>query len=185
VVEATFGSMLPPFEVVFDRYVSLVSYEMGRTNAQFRLEYEDMRHLIEAHTLATKALEERSFLETSGWGRQVGASAVALALLANNPSVHLVNSSHRMTKTMMRRLCDVFHEERVHSAKRYEAYNHPAYKHARLWSMSTLRNDILCQAPGLIIFDSDTMWHRGAQEEMRDIHNILKCGVVVFKSTIR
>ncbi len=175
--------MLPPFEVVFDRYVSLVSYEMTRTSAQFRLEYEDMRHLIEAHTLATKAAEERSFLETSGWGRQVGASAVALALLAHNPSVHLVNSSHRMTKTMMRRLCDVFHEERAHAANKYEGYNHPSYKHLRLMSMSTLRHDILCQRPDLIIFDSDTMWHRGAQEEMRDVHDILKCGVLAFRSS--
>lgn len=177
--------MLPSFELLLERYVSLITHEMERIGKDFRFEPDDLRHLIEAHALSVEAIEKKTFLETSGWSRQTGASAVALVLLAGHPGVHIINSSLHAKKAMTRRLCDVFHEERAFAMNRYEAYGHPTFSHTRLWSISIFRNDMLCQRPDLIIVDSDTMWVRDALDEVKNVQDILKCGVVVFKSKSR
>lgn len=46
-------------------------------------------------------------------------------------------------------------------------------------------NDMMGQSPDLVIFDSDAMWARNVEEEINNLHGILRCGVLVFKSKLR
>lgn len=172
--------MLPGFDIILERYIALIGKEITRTNANFRFESEDIRRLLEAYALAVEAFENRSCLETSGWPRQIGASAVALVLFVNNADVCVVNRSSQTSKAMTRRACNAFLSERTAIKDKFGTYAHP-----RLLSMPTLRSNIINLRPKLIIFDSDSMWDPDVHEEARNMNRTFNCGVLMFKSTLR
>jgi len=167
---------MPGFDVVFANYTAEVEKCIERMGGHrgFRLDDDDMRHLLEAYALGDAAMKGGSLLETSPWGRQVGATAVAIALYASVPNARIVKHSLAAAKNTKRRIRDAFASERLKPSKLNN-----------VWAMPSLRSDMRGQRPDLVVFDSDAMWAPNIQEEIEDAHRLLNCGVLVFKSKLR
>lgn len=167
--------MLPSFDVVYDRFDALVRHEKRNTGTNHELTEVAIRKLVEAYAIACDAIDEKSIRRTSPWPRQSGASAVAIALLVENPDVVIVNHAWNSSNNVAKRVSCFSLTEQKNIVDR---------KHSRCFAL-TEDNVRLGIRPKLVIFDSCTAFRDGIEGHIREVHDLYQCGILVFPSDLR
>lgn len=168
---------LASFDVVYRTYIKLVELQSHVPSGP---NFKDFPHqpvkLLEAYSLAWKAIKDKELIYTSEWQRQEGASTTAMALAMTTDNATMLVSDMARAKDTTRKILQTFQKE----SGKLHPHLQPNVVHLNVWWMTGVRHCVHSRQPELVIVDSETAWRRDRDQSIDELRNFLKSGVLVL-----